>query len=405
MTVSLPIFLKRRIRTAAAVSAVACALLLSACTTTDTVRRPAAEPVSVRLAGVSFTGNYADRKLNYPHCLSLAKNGALDRAFAEELARHRYENVVLKTDLGSTNKSADAVAVSLGINLETISTSRVADVGWKTVADIYAELFFFDFDTKKIIMTLPVNMQYITVSLAKPDKAAEKAMFENMIYGRGDVKKSLLQIAAEKLASAEVRQQYGARFKVESVTTGEKAARELKSLGIRTQQFETAAAQMLTRSLVDRLHAAVVPYTKGEAIGAKMPARFANGDAFMFELPNADYAFRLNVKKFLAKKDETGPVDVDAYYVFLNLLFEQPDLGKVYLDRNFAASATATLAKGQINNLSAAYPETLFNFFEGFAQNLADPDADWVKAVVHPDNVDRTLEQLREIRDLIESKR
>ena len=392
----------RRLAITACAAAV---MLLSACSSVEMTPKKPAEPAPVRLAGVSFTGNYGDRAVNYPNCLSLAEGGALDRALVEELGRHRYENVILETDLGRTNKAANAVAVSLGINLETVSTSRVADVGWKTVADIYAELFFFDFDAKKIITTIPVNMQYITVSFEKPDRAAVRTMFENMVYGKGDVKKSLLQIAAEKLASVEVKQQYGARFKVESVKEGDSAKAELKKLGIREKQFETAAAQMLTRSLVDRLHVAVVPYTKGEAIGSKMPARFANGDAFMFELPKADYAFRLKVKKFLAKKDDTGPVDLDAYYVFLNLLFEQPDLGKVYLDRNFAGSATATLAKGQINNMAVAYPETLFNFFEGFAQNLADPDADWVKAVVHPDNVNKTLEQLREIRDLINSKR
>ena len=87
------------------------------------------------------------------------------------------------------------------------------------------------------------------------------------------------------------------------------------------------------------------------------------------------------------------------------MMFEQPDLGKTYLDRNFAGVTTTTLIKGQKNNSGVAYLETLLNFFEGFTENIAKPDVEWIKNVVHPDNVKATELQLEEIRDLVNKNR
>ena len=126
--------------------------LLTACsTTTDFLKKESEEPLNLYLAGVSFTGNFKDRLSNYPHSYRLSQNGLLDRAFVEELKKHRFSHVRLNTDLGESTKSANAVALSLGINLETVSSSYIKNVGYKTVADIYSEILIFDFDSKKVI--------------------------------------------------------------------------------------------------------------------------------------------------------------------------------------------------------------------------------------------------------------
>lgn len=381
--------------------------ILCACTTTDVFKTEPVEPINLYLAGVSFTGNFNQRQVNYPNSYALSKNGALDKAFVDELKKHDFSYIELTTDLGESNKSSDAVAMSLGINLETVSTSHIATMGYKTVADIYSEILIFDFDSKKIITSLPVNMQYITVTPKRPTTAEITKIFSGMIFGTDEsVEKSLFRLAAEKLEEAKVKQHYGARFKVDTVSINPKAKKVLNDLGVSRQQFESITAQMLTRSLVDNLHVAVVPYTKGEAIGSKMAARFANGDAFMFELPPADYAFNIKFKRFQTETDESNPaLDIDGYYVFLNANFEQPDLGKRYLERNFMASSTATLVKGQKNNEGIAYLETILNFFEGLSENIADPNTRWIKDVVHPDNVKATELQLEEIHDLINNNR
>ena len=129
-----------------------------------------------------------------------------------------------------------------------------------------------------------------------------------------------------------------------------------------------------------------------------MPARFANGDAFMFELPEADYAFDLKFHGFNTTRDTSNrALDTEAYFVYTNVQFEQPDLHKKYIDRNFRAAATSTLVKGQKSDPQVVYLETIFNFFEGLTKNIEDPDTDWLETVVHPKNVSETKKQLNAI--------
>ena len=350
---------------------------------------------------MSFTGNFRDRFTNYPNSYSLAANGRLDKAFVAELQKHQFKKIILETSLGESTHASDAVSASLGIDLETVSGSHVDGVGYKTVADIYAQVFVFNFDTKKILTSIPINLQYITVTPKRPNREQVKQIFEAMIFGTDErVKESLLELAAKKLETLEVQQDYGTRYKVEKVEFSDQANKTIRSFSINADQFKTITAQMLTRSLADNLNVAVVPYTKGEAIGSKMPARFANGDAFTFELPPADYAFDLKFHNFNTKRNTSNPaLDTEAYIVFTNVKFEQPDLQKEFLNRNFRAAATNTLVKGQKSDPQVVYLETIFNFFEGLAKNIEDPETSWLKTVVHPDNVSTTKEQLEAIHD------
>lgn len=376
------------------------AFILCSCSTVN-VPIPSSEPTTVYFAGVSFTGNFRDRFTNYPNSYSLAANGRLDKAFVAELQKHQFKKIILETSLGESTHASDAVSASLGIDLETVSGSHVDGVGYKTVADIYAQVFVFNFDTKKILTSIPINLQYITVTPKRPNREQVKQIFEAMIFGTDErVKESLLELAAKKLETLEVQQDYGTRYKVEKVEFSDQANKTIRSFSINADQFKTITAQMLTRSLADNLNVAVVPYTKGEAIGSKMPARFANGDAFTFELPPADYAFDLKFHNFNTKRNTSNPaLDTEAYIVFTNVKFEQPDLQKEFLNRNFRAAATNTLVKGQKSDPQVVYLETIFNFFEGLAKNIEDPETSWLKTVVHPDNVSTTKEQLEAIHD------
>lgn len=390
---------------------------LSACSTTQLVSSEAVksvesifktpaqeEPVKVYFAGVSFTGNYAHQQSNYPNVLKLAENGALDRAFNEELKKHEFKNVILTTDLGKSIKAYDAVAMTLGINLETLTSQYLPRSGsYKTVADVYAEILIFDFDTKKIITSLPINMQYITITKNKLTKAQERQIFEGMILGTNkEVPESLLQIAAKKIQSAKIKRDYGIRFKVQSVPLSKEEVSELEKFNANPAQFELITAQMMTRSLVDNLNVAVLPATYGEAIGEKMTARFADGMEFELKVPDPDYLFKIDLQKFWTRANRSKAlVDVEAYFVFLKIMFEQPDLAKQILDRNFRASSIATIVKGQNSDKRVVYMETLFNFFEAFTKNIKDTETDWLKTVTHPKNVSSTEDQLEEIYDIM----
>lgn len=378
--------------------------LLSGCSSTSSSRfNYEALLQKVYLAGVSFTGNFSHNKQNYPYSYDLSRNGAMDRAFVEELSKHKYPNLEITTELGNS-KSSDAVAMSLGINLETVVTGKLGIFGYKTVIDVYAELFFFDFDEKKIINSVPINIQYITVTKTKPTHADIKELFRGLIFGSNrEVKESLFARAATLLETIHPRLNYGTRYKVGSVDFSSEASSQIRAAGMKIDHFQTIAAQMFTRALAAETGVAVIPYTKGQAIGAKMAARFANGDAFTFDLPAADYAFNLSFTRLVSKRDsETSEVyDTEAYAVYQTVSFTQPDLNKVYLNIPFRSVTSATLQKEQNTFLSVAYLETVFDFYEAFAKDLKDPSNSWLKTVVKTDNISVAESSIDKVSELL----
>lgn len=360
------------------------------------------EPVDVYLAGVSFTGNYSDRKRNYPYASELADQ--LDRKFAETLSSYPLKNVVLHKELGDI-RNANSVAVTLGINQGTIASTKVPGYGVKTVIDIYAELFFFDFSEKKIIRSVPINYQYIALSDKAYTKAQLRAVISNLYYGKTEgLKENLLEYAARELANVRLQESAGARVRIAKVEFSEEASKKLKRVNVKLGQFEVGLAQMLQKSLTDNLKISVVPYTKGEAIGAKMPARFANGSSYMFELPQADYEFALRIKDLRTVRDteSSQSVDTEAYFVYLDLAFSQPDLSKNYMNRHFRAFGTSTPIKGQQTVLSLAYQETMGEFLEGFAETLRTPSDEWLETVVAKDQVQSARKDIRAVRKILE---
>ena len=207
------------------------------------------EPVDVYLAGVSFTGNYSDRKRNYPYASELADQ--LDRKFAETLSSYPLKNVVLHKELGDI-RNANSVAVTLGINQETIASTKVPGYGVKTVIDIYAELFFFDFSEKKIIRSVPINYQYIALSDKAYTKAQLRAVISNLYYGKTEgLKENLLEYAARELANVRLQESAGARVRIAKVEFSEEASKKLKRVNVKLGQFEVGLAQMLQKSLTD----------------------------------------------------------------------------------------------------------------------------------------------------------
>jgi hypothetical protein len=328
----------------------------------------------------------------------------MDKAFNEELAKRTFQDLVLIRTLGDS-KSSDALSVSLGFNLETVTSAPVGVYGYKTVINIYSEIFFFDFDEKKIINSIPINLQHIYISDNKPTSKEVRDLFSGLLYGTNpSVSQSFFSIAADKLAQAKVCRTYGARYKVEDVELRPKAQAHVQSWGIDEQAFKTIAAQMFTRALVDELGLAVVPYTKGQAIGNKMAARFANGDAFMFDLPKAEYEFKISFGNFLTKSDRSHPgLDYEAYFDFMKISFSNPDFERTYLDHGFRGSSTAKLIKGQPSVPFVAYIETMIAFFNGFAKNLRQNNSEWVLTVVGPKRLERAMDQLNAVCEIIKN--
>jgi hypothetical protein len=390
------------------VSAAVSTLLLSGCSQTlqrrdDNISNPVNRP-AVLFAGVSFTGDYADNRVNCPLSFAALKRVDLDGMFRERIKGRSFSSFDLILDSqGHRSTDAEAVAFTLAIDFETTSVSELPSGKFKVILTVYANLLFFDFNEKKVINTVPINCEYITLEPTRPTQQRLGALMQGLLTGElPEIEVSFLDVAVQRLASTVVRPRYGMRLKVRTVDVDQRGLKSFSALGGTTSQICSLYALLLTRSFVDRLNVAMLPYTKGQAIGAKMTGRFVDGRAYQLSIPDGDYVIDLHLLglKTLSQDNEDGKTFNQAFFVFLGIHIEQPDLGKVYFDQPMRGTGTALLLKGQKPGLSASYLETSAALLDGFAECLRDENDDWIAQNISPTNRSSFVDQAKSLRPL-----
>lgn len=386
------------------------ALFLSGCS--ETLKRKTdlstgvQSPQKVIFAGLSFTGNYADNQANCPLSFAAAQAADLDGMLRKRIENRTFKGFELLIDSqGMQSTDADACAFTLAIDFETTTVSALPDNRFKVILTVYASLFFFDFHEKKVINTVPVNCEYVTLEEKRPTKKRLEALMRGLLTGElPEIELSFIDAAVKKLENVNVRSSYGMRLKVRNIDFDDRGRESFKVLKAKPQQICSLYAQLLTRSLVDRLGIAMLPYTKGQAIGAKMSGRFIDGRAFQLEIPQGDYAvdIRLYGLKTLSEENDDGKTIHQAFFVFMGLTFLQPDLNKVYFSQVMRGTGTALLLKGQKPGLRASYLETSAGLMDGFAKCIADTDGDWIDDCIPPQKHDSFRSELNALRPILE---
>ena len=377
-------------------------LLLSSCASQGIKNASYEAPQNVYFAGISFTGNFKDNKLNYPYSYDISKNMALDAIFAKKLQTLNNPHLNVLTSLGNT-ESSDALAISLAIDLETVSVSQISSSQYKLVADLYTQILVFDFNEKKVINSYTINLQYITLFDHKPDKKEISAIFEGFYTGENpEVKTNLFDLTIEKMNSIRIKPKYGNRLKVNRVEIAPEAKKILASLGQEEDNFKTIIAQSFSRYLVDNQQVAMLPYTKGQAIGSKMAARFVNGDIYNLEIPTADYIFNIDILNFKTLTDnaQSKTTQTHGFFAYTNIEMLQPDLNKKYMDSKFRGTEHVVLLNEQQPALKLSYLETLMNLFDDFSKNISKEDDEWYENTFDPstfEKVEKEFEQVHEI--------
>ena len=382
-------------------------IFLSSCAAGNVQQSPkvtAETTQNVYFAGLSFTGNFKDNKLNYPYSYEIAKKLPVDRLFVEKLKNVDNPSLNLLTSLGNTDE-ADALAMSLSIDLETVNIAKTAEK-YKVVIDLYAQILVFDFNEKKIINSYPINLQYITFFNHNPSKKEIQAIFEGFYTGENpEVKTNLFDLAVENLNNAQIKPKYGNRLAVSKVVVSDKAKKMLTEMKQSEDNFKTITAQSFSRYIVDNQNAAMLPYTKGQVIGSKMSARFVNGDVYNLEIPAPDYVFNIEIRDFKNLSDNAGSSTTELYgfFVYTKIEMMQPDLNKKYMDSKFRGFDEVVLMKGQKPNFLLSYQETLMNLFNNFSKNISDTDDEWYEKTLHPSQYDIVEEQFEQVNDVINS--
>ena len=187
----------------------------------------------------------------------------------------------------------------------------------------------------------------------------------------------------EILNNFELKEKYKFRIGVTKVKFEEKSLEFVpdnfkSNLGY----LENIFAQLFSSRLSLHNEIALVPYTEGMAIGAKMKQQFVNSDVvYDIELPKPDYNIEIKIrgfKKVLAKKSDVN--NIYFWASFINLKIFQPELNKIYLEDNLKNVIKKSIPS-QIKDINDWYKFyiTTYELFDEFSLNIDQKDDKWIE--------------------------
>lgn len=353
--------------------------------------------VTVSLAGFSYSGDHQSIASRFPYTQRFsqamaAENSSPDRLIAQTLAGTRIENFTLQQgELAQLKGRDQAIAVSLVMTSETVSYEQIGRA-YKLFINLRGQALFFDFKTMTVLRSYPVTVAYLDI-LANPpsDELIDDRVRQLMMGGS---KQGLVQRFANQLAVATIPQNVPRFLQVGKVSISPEARKELpEALSATPTTAETWLADQLSEAIASRTGVPVLPYAKGYAIGNTMAMRFADGTVFNLKIPEADYAFSIDLTGF--KRVKTGESVAGASYVYgalMDLKLVEPVSGRAYLDAKFKNGEVKVVPASQTETDDfPAYSDAVRGLFGKLSSVLAGKDDPWIKSAATADNINAQL--------------
>jgi len=343
--------------------------------------------VTVSLAGFSYAGDHQSLDSRFPHTRRVteamaAEKSSADRLIADTLAATRIDHFTLQQgELAQLKGSDQSIAVSLVITNETTLVEKIGGV-YKLFLQLRAQVMFFDFKTMTVLRSYPFDVPFLDVLPTPPTDAEIEERVRTMIVG--GKKAGLVQRFAGQLAAATLPDQVPRFLQVSKVTIGPEAMATLPAaLQATPGTAETWLADQFSEAISSSTGVPVLPYAKGYAIGNVMAMRFADGTVFNLKIPEADYAFSVNLTQF--KRVKTGESVAGISYVygtFADLKLEEPLSGRAYLDNKFKNGETKAVPalQAEVDDFPA-YADSVRGLFTKLTAAFAGRgDPAWIKS-------------------------
>lgn len=343
--------------------------------------KQSADPVEVYFAGVCYLGSYAYIRQNYPVALALNTGtenkpvGKLDAAFSELINQVSPHSLIIKKELADL-KAEQGLTMALAIDSEYVSLENIGGY-LKIVAEISGQLLFFDFSKMVLVANYPIIAAKNHVADANADKAVEsKKLLTQLYMGTGSGNPGFLRLAALKLATVNVRENFGLRFQVANVDISRTVAQAIPK-SITEQRVKQYLGQYMSARLALGYHISVLPFVKGYTIGNRMAGRFSNGEVYDLVLPEPDYIFNLGVTNI--KQQLYNNVDL-LFAAQMRFILEEPRQRKEYINDLFHYAVPKLVAKNQSDiDAWAAYMDAMENLLDELVEQLGHPEKKWLK--------------------------
>lgn len=355
-----------------------CLLFISfaACTTPSSAKvnyRP-----DVFFSGIAYLGNYSHIEQNYPYAMRLnrLKNtvandvqpSLLDRHFIESIKGIKPLNFNMQFGLADLRKG-QSIAMALALESESVSTEVIGDKR-KVIVEAAAQLFFFDYASMTLLANVPLNIAKNHVLQKDLNYLAHlPPLFKSLYLGNS----GLLAQAADLIKTTSLDLANTIRFQLVQVSTSSKVQGFLPA-SLTTQRFNQFVGQYFSSRLANKYQIAVLPFTKGYAVGNQMAGRFANGNVFNLTLPVPDYTFTIEIAD-LKKAPFKGNL---MYASRIGMSFTQKVSNTVYFDDLFqyAVPKLVTKTMTEIDDWPA-YNDAIEVLIDELTTQLGKPDKSW----------------------------
>lgn len=352
---------------------------------------------TVALAGFSYSGDFQSINARFPYTKRFgealtAQNSSPDKLINQTLAGTKIDNFTLKQgELSQLKGSDQAIAVSLVMTNETVSYEQIGRA-YKLFVNLRAQAMFFDFKSMTVLRSYPVTVAYLDILPSPPSDELIDDRIRTLFMGGS--KPGLIQRFATQLAASTLPDSVPRFLQVSKVSISPEARAELpQALNATPGTAETWLADQLSEAISSKTGVPVLPYAKGYAIGNVMAMRFADGTVFNLKIPEADYAFSVDLTGF--KRIKSGESVAGASYIYgsyVDLKLVEPLSNKSYLDSKFKNGEVKVVpaSQGETDDFPA-YSDSVRGLFSKLTTVLAGKDDPWIKSAASASNIDAQL--------------
>lgn len=364
----------------------------------------AAEPASVHFAGFAYVGDDSAIATSYPHTrvLEADREGDVSRLDAA-LRRHvdGLSNPSFTLSFGQLASlkagNGSATVLAFALDRESVSVEQTGD-GYKLLVELSAQALFVDFREMAVVASYPVVVQAIDLKHSPPTPEQVRQAVADLYLGEG--KANVFAAFAATLAGTNLNPSIERRVRVTSSSVADRPYAAMPSFAaVGPGVFEAALAQDFSKFLSVNQGIPVLPPSKGQAIGNRMSARFADGTVYSLQIPEADYAVSLRLEDL--KRIEYGSSAAGRsliYGAILNVRVEEPLTGRVYFDARLRNGATKLVPASQVSiDDAAAYQDALLALMDKFTAALAEPDPAWAEKHAGDRAVAKQMKELQKV--------
>jgi hypothetical protein len=362
---------------------------------------PVADAQNLYFAGFSFAGDNDQNHQRYPVAEALAhqkdENGVpvLDKALRAQLKTLKRNDLQLKYAFADM-ASGDATAIAFALEQESHE-----DVPRGTqelyIYRVIAEVLVFNFQTNTVLADFPAMVQYQDLDAPGRTQAKHAEVFKS-IYLDSTFGANIFAEWVRRLDVAPISKGYPDHLAVTNVTLAPEVESMLRAKAIEADTYRAEVAQAFEYSLASKQNVALLPYTKGQAIGSKMAGRFENGDSYMLDLPKPDFSIDITVRPFQMRQAETPATDQYAFGAFITLKVEQPDLKKTYINADFRNINSVVLDKSAAitPDVWQSYQTSLQALLNRLAEQISQRDSSVLSDMTRTPDIDTQLRGFQE---------